>query len=86
MLLLPSFWTLEARLSSEAGIPELWDTSGPIINGTCIDTICSSLRQRGSGEIESVVGHYIGPYYFVVRPDGTTRKKTYIDIFFVDIK
>ena len=43
MLPLPSAWTPEAGLSSEAGIPELWDTSVPIINGTYIDAVCSSL-------------------------------------------
>ena len=42
MLPLPSAWTLEEGFSSEARIPELWDTSVLIIGGTYTDAVCSS--------------------------------------------
>ena len=34
MLLLPTAWTLSTGLSTEVGIPRLWDTSVPIISET----------------------------------------------------
>ena len=34
MLFLPTAWTLLTGLSTEAGIPRLWDTSVPIISET----------------------------------------------------
>ena len=34
MLFLPTAWTLSTGLSTEAGIPRLWDTSVPIISET----------------------------------------------------
>ena len=34
MLLLPIAWTLSTGLSTEAGIPRLWDTSVPISSET----------------------------------------------------
>ena len=43
MFPLSSAWTLEARLSSEAGIPQLGDTSVPVINETYADAVCSPL-------------------------------------------
>ena len=43
MFLLPPAWTHETRFPSEERILELWDTPVPIINGTFIDSICSSL-------------------------------------------
>ena len=43
MLLLPSAWTYEAGLLSEAGIPELWDTIALVVSGTCVDAVYSSL-------------------------------------------
>ena len=70
MFPLPSTWTLEAGLSLEAGIPELWDTSISVISGTYTDTVFSSLPHHGPGETVSVVWRCIGPYYYEVRPDG----------------
>ena len=49
MLFLPSAWTYEARLPSEARIPELWDSVVPVISGTGADIVCSSLPQHGPG-------------------------------------
>ena len=43
MFPLPPAWTHETRLLSEAGIPELWDTLVPIISGTFINSVYSSL-------------------------------------------
>ena len=54
MLSLPPAWTHETRLPIKAGIPELWDTSVPIISGTCTDTVCLSLPQHGPREPISV--------------------------------
>ena len=34
MLFLPSAWTYEAGLPSEAEIPELWDTTASVVSGT----------------------------------------------------
>ena len=70
MFPLPSAWTLEAGLSSEAGIPELWDTSVPVISGTYIDAVCSSLPHHGPGETVAVAGRCTRPYHFTVRLDG----------------
>ena len=39
----PLAWTLETGLPLEAGIPELWDTTVPVISGACTDVVCSSL-------------------------------------------
>ena len=47
MFPLPSAWTLEAGLSSEAGILELWDTSIPVISGTYTNVVYSSLPHHG---------------------------------------
>ena len=69
MLPFPSAYTLEVGFSLEAEISELWDTSVPVISGTCIDVVCSSLPQHRLGETISVVGHCIGPYYFIVKPN-----------------
>ena len=70
MLPLPLAWTLEVGLSSEEGIPESWDTSVPVINRMYINVVCSSLPHHGLGETVSVAWRCIGPYNFVVRPDG----------------
>ena len=43
MLALPLAWALEAGLSSEAGIQELWDNLVLVISGAYTDTVCSSL-------------------------------------------
>ena len=37
-------------LPSEAGIPELWDTSILVISGTYTDAVCSPLPYHGPGE------------------------------------
>ena len=70
MFPLPPAQTHETRLPSEAGIPELWDTLVPVINGTCIDLVCSSLPHHGSGEPASVPGRCTGTNYFKIRLDG----------------
>ena len=70
MLQLPSAWTLEAELSSEIGIPELWDTSIPIISRAYTKGVCSSLPHYGLRETISVAGRCIEPYYFAVKPYG----------------
>ena len=49
MFLLPSVWAHETELSTKAGIPKLWDSTVPIINGTSANTVCSfspSVGQR----------------------------------------
>ena len=70
MLPLPSPWTLEAGLSLEVGILELWDTSVPVISGTYTDIVCSSIPYHGLGEMVSVAGRCTRPYHFAVRSDG----------------
>ena len=60
-------------MSSEAGIPKLWDTSVPAISGTYTNIICSSLPHHGLGETVSVAGRCTGAYYFVVMPDRSSR-------------
>ena len=69
MLSLPLAWTHETRLLTEARIPGLWDTSVPIISGTCTDTICLSLPQHGPGEPISVIRCDIGTGYFADKPE-----------------
>ena len=70
MLLLSPAWTHETRFPLEAGILELWDTPVPIISGTFVDSVCSSLPHHGLGELVSSLGRCTGPYYFTIRPDG----------------
>ena len=67
---MPPAWTFEKRLPSEVGIPGLWDTIVPVINGTCTDACCSSLSQHRLGEPVSVVGCCTRTYYFVDMPHG----------------
>ena len=43
MLPLPSAWTYEAELTSEARIPGFWDNAIPSISGTGVDIVLSSL-------------------------------------------
>ena len=43
MFPLPPAWTYDTVLPLEAGIPELWDTTIPVINGTFTDSVYSSL-------------------------------------------
>ena len=76
MLLLPSAWTYEARLPPKARIPKGWDTTIPIINGTCTDAFCSSLPQHRPGEPVSVPGCCTSAYYFtdrIERPEYGSR-------------
>ena len=68
--LLPPTWTLETRLPLEERILELWDTLVLVISGTFTYSVFSSLPHRGLGEPVLVLGCYIGPYYFTIRPDG----------------
>ena len=69
MLSLPPAWTDETGLPTEAGIQGLWDTSVPIISGTCTDTVCLSLPQHGPRKPISVPRCGIGTSYFVNRPE-----------------
>ena len=66
----PLAWTLKVGLSSKAGIPELWDTSVPVINGMynrhSLFPLTPPWARRDS---ISRSGHYIGPYYFAVKLD-----------------
>ena len=50
LFLLPSTWTYEEGLPTEARIPGFWDATVPIISATGTDTICSSLPQYKLGE------------------------------------
>ena len=63
-------WAHETRLSTKAGISELWDITVPIINATCADAVCSSLPQHGLREPMSVSGCCTSSYYFADRPHG----------------
>ena len=73
MLPLLSTWAHETGLSTEAGISKLWDITVPIISGTYVDVVCSSLPQHGPGESMSVLGYCISNYYFVDGPHGPHR-------------
>ena len=50
MLLLPSSWTYEAGLPTEAWILGFWVGVVPVISGTGADTVYSSTPQYGSEE------------------------------------
>ena len=66
---------------TEAGIPRLWDTSVPIINGTCIDTVYLSLPQHGPGEPVSFPRCGTGIGYFadrLERPRHGSRSGTWL--------
>ena len=67
MLLLPSAWENETGLSTEAGIPELWDIAVPIISGIDADTICSFSPQCGLEGPVSVSGCCTGAFYYTDR-------------------
>ena len=58
MLLLPSAWTYEAGLPTEAWIPRFWAGAVLVISGTGTDTVYSSTPQYGSEELVSVVECY----------------------------
>ena len=60
-----AFWS-----GTTVGIPELWDTSVPVINGACIDAICSSLPYHGARKTVSVLRCCTSTYYFVEGPHG----------------
>ena len=60
MFPLSSAWTFEAGLFSKTGITELWDTSVPIISGTYIDAVYSSLPHHGLRETILVTGRCQG--------------------------
>ena len=70
MLSLSSTWAHEAELSLEAGILEIWDTTVPIVSGTCVDAVCSSIPQHGLGEPVSVPRCCTSTYYFADGPYG----------------
>ena len=79
MLSLPSAWTYEKGFPNEAGISELWDTSVLVINGTCIDTVCSFLPQYGPGEHVSVPGCFTNTNHVTSaseRPEYGSRMRT----------
>ena len=69
MLSLPPALTHEMGLPTKAGIPGLWDTSIPIISGTCTYTVCLSLPQHKPGEPVSVLACGTGTDYFVDKPE-----------------
>ena len=54
MLLLPSAWTYETGLPSEARIPELWDTIALVVSETCVDIVCSFSPQYRPEEPVSI--------------------------------
>ena len=64
---MPPAWTLETGLPSKIGIPELWDTTVPIISGACTYTI-SSLPYHGLGKTISAPGCCTSTYYFSYGP------------------
>ena len=70
MFPLPSAWTYEAGLPSEARILGFWDSAIPVISGTGTDTICSFSPRCGPGEPMSVPRCCISTYYFVDGPYG----------------
>ena len=70
MFSLPLARAHKTVLPLEVGIPGLWDTSVPVISGTCIDLVCSSLPRYGLREPVPVSGCCKTPYYFTIRPDG----------------
>ena len=41
-------------LPSEVGVPDLWDTTVPVISGTCTDAVYSSLPHHGPWKKVSV--------------------------------
>ena len=68
-------------LPKEAGILGLWDTSVPIISGTCTDTVCLSLPQHGLGELVSVPGCDTCIGYFIdklERPGHGLKSSTWL--------
>ena len=69
MLLLVSAWTFEVGLPSEAGIPELWDNTVPVINGTGAGTICYFSPQRGPEGTVSVSRYCTGAFYYTDKPE-----------------
>ena len=70
VLPLPTVWTHEKGLPTEARIPGLWDTSVPFISGTYANTVCLSLPQHGLGEPVSVPRCGIGTGCFTGRLEG----------------
>ena len=48
--------TYETRLPVEAGILGLWDTSVPVISGTCTNIVSSSLSSTGYGNRYQALG------------------------------
>ena len=70
MLPLPSAWTYEAELPSEAIIPGFWDSAVSAISRTSADTVHSSLPQHGPRELISVPRCCISTYFFADGPNG----------------
>ena len=70
MLLLPSAWTYEAGLPTEAGIQGFWVGLVPVINGTGADTVCSFSPRYGSEEPVSVAECYASTFGSRDRPKG----------------
>ena len=58
MLLLPSAWTHEEGLPTEAGISGFWADTVLVINGTGANSVCSFSPWCGSEEPVSVVECY----------------------------
>ena len=71
MFLVPPAWPLETGFPSDVGILELRDTLVPIISGTFIDVVCSSLPHHGPRKTVSVLGCYTNTYCLVDVPYGS---------------
>ena len=70
MLLLPSAWTYEAGLPTEAWIPGFWAGAVPIIDGKSTDLVCSFSLWNESEEPVSVAGCYASTFGGTDGPEG----------------
>ena len=73
MLLLPSSWTYEAGLPTEAWIPGFWVGAVPVIGGTSADSVCSFSLWYGSEEPVSVVECYTSTFGSTDGPEYGSR-------------
>ena len=62
MLLLPSAWTYEVGLPTEAWIQGFWVDAVLVIGGTGADSVCSFSLWYGSKEPVSVAGCYASTF------------------------
>ena len=70
MLLLPSAWTYEAGVPTEAWIPGIQADAIPVISKTGADTVCSFSPRYGSEEPLSIVGCYASTFGSTDKPEG----------------